>query len=84
MEIKSDSRFAKKYTQFNLKDIIHHKLDRTFLGGYLLTDTKKHLLFFSTKSELNKYEEFLKKHHPQLYVKSNIDHVPKFKKRVSK
>ena len=46
-----------------LKDVAHHKLDRTFLGGYLLTKKgKKHLLFFNSKQEVEKFESFLKKH----------------------
>ena len=46
-----------------LKEIAHHKLDKTFLGGYLLTRKgRKHLLFFNTKDEVEKFESFLKKH----------------------
>ena len=46
-----------------LKELAHHKLDKTFLGGYLLTRRgKKHLLFFNTKQEVEKFESFLKKH----------------------
>lgn len=46
-----------------LKELAHHKLDKTFLGGYLLTRRgKKHLLFFNTKQEVENFESFLKKH----------------------
>ncbi len=46
-----------------LKDFAKHKLDRTFLGGYVITRKgKKHLLFFNTKQELERFELFLKKH----------------------
>lgn len=46
-----------------LKDVAHHKLDKTFLGGYVMTRKgKKHLLFFNTKQEVDKFEVFLKKH----------------------
>ena len=46
-----------------LKEIVHHKLDKTFLGGYMLTRKgKKHLLFFNSKQEVEKFESFLKKH----------------------
>ncbi|MBU0470705.1 MAG: hypothetical protein KKA62_02100 [Nanoarchaeota archaeon] len=45
-----------------LKDVEHHKLDKFFLGGYLLAKKKKkHLLFFNTKEELENVEKFLKK-----------------------
>ncbi len=46
-----------------LTHLHHHKLDRFLLGGYLLTKKgKKHLLFFNTKRELVRFEQFLKKH----------------------
>jgi len=44
------------------KRLHRHKLDKTFLGGYLLTkDKKKHPLFFNTKNEMVKFENFVKK-----------------------
>ncbi|MBI4983702.1 hypothetical protein HZC32_03600 [Candidatus Woesearchaeota archaeon] len=47
----------------HLKDIKHHKLDKLFLGGYLLTHKgKRHVLFFNTKAEVEKFESFIKKH----------------------
>ncbi len=46
----------------HLKEVKHHKLDRFFLGGYMLTHQgKKHPLFFNTKKELKNFEDFLKK-----------------------
>ena len=46
-----------------LKEIVHHKLDKVFLGGYVVTRKgKKHLLFFNTKQEVERFESFLKKH----------------------
>ena len=40
-----------------------HKLDRFFLGGYMVTKKgRKHLLYFNTKRELVRFEQFLKKH----------------------
>ena len=39
-----------------------HKLDRFFLGGYLVTEKGKHLLFFNTIKELENFEKHLKKH----------------------
>jgi len=59
--IRKKKNKVKKEKVF-LKDIIHHKLDKFFLGGYLLTNKKKkHLLFFNTKEEIEKFENFLKK-----------------------
>lgn len=46
-----------------LKDVVRHKLDKVFLGGYVITKKgKKHLLFFNTKRELEKFENFLNEH----------------------
>ncbi len=46
-----------------LKHIKHHKLDRFFLGGYLVTKQgKKHLLYFNTKKELKRFEKMVGKH----------------------
>jgi hypothetical protein len=43
--------------------IIHHKLDKSFLGGYLVTsEGVKHLLFFNAKEEVQKFEEMIQKH----------------------
>ena len=63
LEIVRKKRNAVKKEKAPLKEIAHHKLDKTFLGGYLLTKKgKKHLLFFNTKQEVEKFESFLKKH----------------------
>ena len=69
LEITRSSRFSNKYHKFKVSDITRHKLDHTFLGGYLLTDKQKHLLFFNTSSDLQKYETFITKHHPTLSKK---------------
>ena len=46
-----------------LKDISRHKLDHTFLGGYVITKKgEKHLLFFNSKKESMKFDKWLKKH----------------------
>ncbi len=46
-----------------LKDIIHHKLDNFFLGGYVLTSKgKKHVLFFNSRIDVGKFARHLKKH----------------------
>ena len=63
LEVVRKKRNAVKKEKAPLKEIAHHKLDKTFLGGYLLTRKgKKHLLFFNTKDEVEKFESFLKKH----------------------
>ena len=63
LEVVRKKRNVVKKEKSLLKDVAHHKLDKTFLGGYLLTRKgKKHLLFFNTKQEVEKFESFLKKH----------------------
>ncbi len=52
-----------KEVKVAVKDIHHHKLDRMFLGGYVLTkDKKKHVLFFNSEQELEQFETLVKKH----------------------
>lgn len=47
----------------HLGRLAHHKLDRFFLGGYLVTrQKKKHLLFFNTPREMKKFENYLQRH----------------------
>src|SRR3989344_874697 len=63
LEVVSKKRNEVKTAKAPLKDVAHHKLDKTFLGGYLLTRKgKKHLLFFNSKQEVERFESFLKKH----------------------
>ncbi|HLD72911.1 MAG TPA: MnhB domain-containing protein [Candidatus Nanoarchaeia archaeon] len=63
LEITKKSKNNQEKAKVHLKDIKHHKLDKFFLGGYLLTHAgKKHLLFFNTKKEVVRFENFLKKH----------------------
>jgi len=67
LEVVRKKRSKTKKEKVHLKDVVHHKLDRLFLGGYLLAKSgnehlHKHLLFFNTKEELEKFESFLKKH----------------------
>lgn len=55
-----------KKEKVSLKDVVHHRLDKLFLGGYLLAESgkghlHKHLLFFNSREELEKFEKFLKK-----------------------
>ncbi len=80
-----------KKEKVHLKDIKHHKLDKFFLGGYLVTHSgKKHVLFFNTKDEAEKFEGFLKKHlgsagkAVKKPVKRAVKRVKAVKKRVTK
>ena len=57
---KSKNKISK--TKILIKDIYLHKLNKFFMGGYLLTKKgKKHLLFFNTKKEVEKFESFIKR-----------------------
>ena len=61
-EVTRKTRNKTKKSKVALKDVKHHKLDKLFLGGYLVTKKgKKHLLFFNTKDEIEKFEGFIKK-----------------------
>ncbi|MBU1111547.1 MAG: hypothetical protein ABIG93_04085 [archaeon] len=42
-----------------LKDVKSHKFDRTFLGAYLVTDKKRHPIYFNTLEELEKLEKWV-------------------------
>ena len=47
----------------HLKHVVHHKLDKIFLGGYLVTKKgEKHVLFFNNREEMDKFEKNLNKH----------------------
>jgi hypothetical protein len=62
-EVTRKTKTKIKKERIHLSEIKHHKLDKFFLGGYILTHSgKKHILFFNTKEELVKFENFLKKH----------------------
>ena len=61
-EVRRKTRFRTKTERVPLKDVHRHKLDQVFLGGYLLSKKKKHLLYFNTKKELQRFEQFLQKH----------------------
>ncbi len=61
LEITKKSRFRTKKEKVLIKKIHTHKLDRFFLGGYALSDKGKHLLYFNTKKELDKFVKHFKK-----------------------
>lgn len=41
------------------KEIVGHKLDKFFLGGYVLTKDKRFVVFFNTLEELEMFEKWL-------------------------
>lgn len=47
----------KSKSEVKLKKINFSKFDRIFLGGYLLTDDKRHSIYFNNLEELDKLEE---------------------------
>ena len=60
--VKKNKTKVIKEVQLPLREIKKHKLDKRFLGGYLVTHKgKKHVLFFNTKQEVSKFENFLKR-----------------------
>jgi len=63
IEIHHQHRFGEKKSKIPLGNLKHHKTDRTFLGGYLVTHKgERHSLFFNTKKEIERFEAFLRKH----------------------
>ena len=57
---KTKTKITKE--RVHLKDIKHHKLDKFFLGGYVMTHGgDRHALFFNTRRELERFEKFLKR-----------------------
>ncbi len=45
-----------------LRDVLHHKVDKVFLGGYVLTKKgRKHSLFFNTQKEAEGFEKLVKR-----------------------
>lgn len=63
IEIHHQHRFGDKKQKIPLSEVKHHKLDKIFLGGYMVTHKgKRHSLFFNTKKEIERFEAFLRKH----------------------
>lgn len=56
-----------KREKVHFGDVARHKIDKIFLGGYVLTKKgKKHVLFFNTRKEAEAVERLLKKYvHPK-------------------
>ena len=59
LEIVRKVNNDKKKLKVIKKEIIGHKLDKFFLGGYVLTKEKRHALFFNTLEELEMFEKWL-------------------------
>ena len=51
-----------KKEKVSLKKIQSHNLDRFFLGGYMISEEGKHLLFFNSIKELEDFDKHIKKH----------------------
>ncbi len=61
--LKTSHRHGTKEHKVPLRDIARHKLDKLFYGGYLLTHKgKKHLLYFNSRKEVEKFEKMLLTH----------------------
>ncbi len=59
--VKKRNNKVIKEVQVPLRTVKKHKLDRHFLGGYLVTHKgKRHVLFFNTKKELEKFEKLIR------------------------
>ena len=61
LEIKRKINKTKTSEKVKLKDVIHYKLDKFFLGAYILTKKRKHIVYFNNLKELESLEKHLKK-----------------------
>lgn len=64
LEIVRKTRFSQRKEKVHLRRVKRHRLDRLLLGGYLLTEKEKHLLFFNTRRELEQFERIIRKYLP--------------------
>jgi hypothetical protein len=63
LQVTRKSKNKSSKVKISLKDVARHKISKFLMGGYLITKKgKKHLLFFNTKKEVEKFEAFLKRH----------------------
>lgn len=60
LHITRKTRFKEKTVKIPLNKIQHHKFDRVFLGGYVVSGKDRHPLFFKSSQDLEKFETFLK------------------------
>lgn len=62
LQITRKTKRKTKKVKLPWKEVKHHKLDRFFLGGYVLTKTgKRHSLFFNRKKEVDQFEKYVKR-----------------------
>ena len=61
LHITRKTKFKTRKEKIPLKDIDLHKLDRLFLGGYLVSSKGRHALFFQAVEDLEKFEKALLK-----------------------
>ncbi|MBT4935943.1 hypothetical protein HOL21_02060 [Candidatus Woesearchaeota archaeon] len=61
LHVTRKTRFKTMKEKVPLKDVKFHKLDRFFLGGYVISKKAKHLVFFNTRKELEDFDKFLQK-----------------------
>lgn len=60
LHIHRKSRNKESKAKIPLKQVVLHKLDRLFLGGYVLTSKgERHPLFFNVKEEMEKFEKLI-------------------------
>jgi len=63
LEIAKKTRFHRSHVKVPFKHIVHHKVDKVFLGGYVQTHQgKRHQLYFNNKKEAVDLEKHLHKH----------------------
>ena len=63
LHISRKTQAGVKKEKVPLKTVSHHKLDKLFLGGYMVTvKGVKHVLFFNARDEMEKFEKILVKH----------------------
>ncbi len=56
------TRWSHKREKVAFKDIKHHKFDKFFLAGYMVSKSgRRHSLFFNNLKDLEKFEKKLKK-----------------------
>ncbi len=74
----------KSKQKIHRNDVNHHKFDKRFLGAYLVTDSKRHPLYFNSLEELKKVETWLGKSTKKKSVKKKAPKKKVLKKKVVK
>ena len=84
LQVTRKTRNTLRKDKVPLKEVKSHKLSKSFLGGYLLTQKKKHLLFFNSRQELDKFDSHLQKHYKSRNKKRAVKKVVKRKAATKK